>query len=167
MSEQSDQLNAIVEKWSKWAFAAGFIPYPLADFAAVAAIQLKMIRELACECEVEMSDHQGKSFIGSFVGAGVPTSLGSGTIKRMIGYVPVAGKFAKMLTMPAFAAASTFATGKVFVQHFASGGTFLSFDPDSVRDYYEQQFESKRAELAKEEPAAKTSSSKSAKATAT
>jgi len=38
--------------------------------------------------------------------------------------------------MPITAGAVTYAVGKVFHQHFASGGTFLSFDPDKVRDYY-------------------------------
>ena len=26
--------------------------------------------------------------------------------------------------------------GKVFIQHFESGGTFLDFDPDKVRSYF-------------------------------
>ena len=26
--------------------------------------------------------------------------------------------------------------GRVFIQHFASGGTFLDFDPESVRKHF-------------------------------
>jgi hypothetical protein len=42
--------------------------------------------------------------------------------------------------MPVVAGASTYAIGKVFYRHFASGGTFLSFDVDRARDYYQEQF---------------------------
>jgi len=31
--------------------------------------------------------------------------------------------------------------GKVFMQHFASGGTFLNFNPDEVKEYYSQMFQ--------------------------
>ena len=51
--------------------------------------------------------------------------------------------------MPALAGASTYAVGKVFVQHFESGGTFLNFDPEDVRDYYAEQFEKGKAAAAK------------------
>ena len=37
--------------------------------------------------------------------------------------------------MPVIAGAA-YAVGKVFIQHFASGGTFLTFDPEKVRAHY-------------------------------
>ena len=40
--------------------------------------------------------------------------------------------------------ASTWALGKVFIQHFESGGTFLDFNPEKVREYYKVQFEEGR-----------------------
>jgi hypothetical protein len=43
--------------------------------------------------------------------------------------------------MPAVAAASTWATGKVFIRHFESGGTFLDFDPAKARAYYAEEYE--------------------------
>ena len=45
-----------------------------------------------------------------------------------------------MVSTAVFAGASTYAVGKVFTEHFASGGTFLTFDPEKVRKYYEQEF---------------------------
>jgi hypothetical protein len=32
--------------------------------------------------------------------------------------------------------ASTYALGKVFIQHFESGGTFLDFDPEKVKEHF-------------------------------
>ncbi|MCP4106117.1 MAG: hypothetical protein GY749_11350 [Desulfobacteraceae bacterium] len=43
--------------------------------------------------------------------------------------------------MPVAASASTYALGKIFIQHFASGGTFLTFDPEKVKAYYAEMFE--------------------------
>src|SRR5271169_5928031 len=43
--------------------------------------------------------------------------------------------------MPSLPAAFTYAVGKVFVQHFASGDTFLDFDPKTVREYFARRFE--------------------------
>ena len=150
MSEQTDQLNAVVKKYSTWAGAAGLLPSPLLDFAATAAIQLKMVNELADICEVERADHRGKTAIGSLVGGSLPASLGSGTIKNLVGFIPVVGNLAKIGIMPAFTAASTYAVGQVFMQHFASGGTFLNFDPDAVRDHYEEQYKVKLAAASSE-----------------
>ena len=42
--------------------------------------------------------------------------------------------------MPVFSGAATWAIGKVFIQHFASGGTFLDFDPKKVKDYFMDLF---------------------------
>ncbi|MNC99258.1 hypothetical protein D3C83_174830 [compost metagenome] len=43
--------------------------------------------------------------------------------------------------MPALAGASTYATGRVFVDHFESGGTFDNFDPETARGDYAQQLD--------------------------
>ena len=43
--------------------------------------------------------------------------------------------------MPIYSGAATWAIGKVFIQHFASGGTFLDFDPQKVKDYFRNLFE--------------------------
>ena len=37
--------------------------------------------------------------------------------------------------------ASTYAVGRVFIQHFESGGTFLTLDPDKVKAHYRAEFE--------------------------
>ena len=52
--------------------------------------------------------------------------------------IPGIGTTAGVVAMPILGGATTYATGKVFIQHFASGGTFLSFNPDKVKAYYEE-----------------------------
>src|SRR6201999_4230329 len=73
-------------------------------------------------------------------GLGAPVvggALGLSAIK----FVPVLGPMVGLLAFPASSAALTYAVGKVFVQHFASGGTFLDFDPKTVRDHFVKQYE--------------------------
>ena len=60
--------------------------------------------------------------------------------------------------MTILAGATTYAVGKVFIQHFESGGTFLNFNPDSVKEYYETMFkegQSVAENMKKEKPAEK------------
>jgi hypothetical protein len=46
--------------------------------------------------------------------------------------------------MALFAAAYAWALGRVFIQHFESGGTFLNFDAEAVKEHFRAQFEEGR-----------------------
>ncbi len=61
--------------------------------------------------------------------------------------MPLVGWAAALLGTSLFCGASTYAVGKVFIQHFESGCTFLSFDPRQVRDYYAQQYKKGKQEV--------------------
>jgi hypothetical protein len=43
--------------------------------------------------------------------------------------------------MPVFSAGATYVIGKVFIQHFASGGTLLDFNPPDYREFIKAQQE--------------------------
>jgi hypothetical protein len=53
------------------------------------------------------------------------------------------------IAIPGAAASFTYAVGKVFLQHFAFGGTFLDFDPKKVREHFARQFEEGKLVAAK------------------
>ncbi len=55
--------------------------------------------------------------------------------------IPVVGSVLGLVTTPMVASASTYALGKIFIQHFESGGTFLDFDPTKVKAHFSQQYE--------------------------
>jgi uncharacterized protein (DUF697 family) len=117
----------------------GLIPVPLVDFVALTGIQLNMLRRLAKEYGVPFSKDKVKNTLASLLGSGLTVSA-SGGIASLIKTIPIIGQTAGALSMPVLAGATTYAVGKVFVQHFASGGTFLDFDPDKVKDYYANMF---------------------------
>jgi hypothetical protein len=68
--------------------------------------------------------------------------------------IPVIGQTTGSLALPITAGATTYALGKVFVMHFASGGTFLTFNPEKVKEHYNTFLKKGRqvvSELKKEE----------------
>jgi uncharacterized protein (DUF697 family) len=131
----------IVERYTLGSLVVGVVPFALIDMAALAGIQLKMLHSLANLYELEFSSQLGKSLIASLLGGGVPVSLSSRVARLAVRSIPVYGWVAGLISTSLFGGASTYAIGKVFIQHFESGGTFLTFDPYRVRDYYAQQFE--------------------------
>jgi len=123
-----------------YAMAGGLVPVPVMDVAAITAVQLKLLTNLAETYEVPFETTSVKNVLGSLVGgvAGVSAGLWGASILKSI---PVVGSAAGMVTVPIFAGASTYAVGKVFIRHFESGGTFLTFDANKAKSYYKEVFE--------------------------
>lgn len=137
-----------VKKYMYWAMGAGLIPIPAVDMAALLAIQMRMVATLARQYGQAFSREAGKAFIGSLVGGTLPTAAAV-PVSSLIKAIPLIGQTAGVLAMPALAGASTYAVGKVFIQHFESGGTFLNFDPQATQGYYAEQFEKGKAAVKK------------------
>jgi uncharacterized protein (DUF697 family) len=142
MSERTSQGYEIVGRYWKWSAAAGLINIPLLDVAAVTGIQLKMIAALAKLYDVPFKRDRAKAIVAALVGAMTPPFL-AGSVMQVLGptfsVLPGVGTAVGVLVVPTFNAASTYALGRVFVQHFESGGTFLDMDPDTLREHYQRE----------------------------
>jgi len=112
----------IVMLYSQYAAAAGLIPLPGIDLAAVGALQLRMIAELAAHYDVPFNGQVGQSLLATLVGG-----IGAAKVSYLLG--PVIGIIAK----PGAAFGATWAIGKLFVSHFDAGGTLADFDPHHGR----------------------------------
>jgi uncharacterized protein (DUF697 family) len=158
---QRDALaSELVDRLSLWSGAAGLLPIPLVDVAAVGGLQLYMLRQLSDIYGVPFSDNLGKSVIASLAGSLLPASTAittTITIGSMLKALPGVGWAIGALTMPAFSAGATYIIGKVFIQHFASGGTLLDFNPPDYREFIKSQKE-KLAARQKSSPSAPASS---------
>jgi len=117
----------------------GLIPIPVVDFIGLTAVQINMLRKIAGVYDVPFFKDTVKNVLSSFVGGAIPTVAGP-LAASMTKTVPFVGQLAGAVTMPIVAGATTYAVGKVFIQHFASGGTFLTFNPEKVKSYYEEMF---------------------------
>jgi uncharacterized protein (DUF697 family) len=139
-TERTELAKKTVRKYMYLSMGAGLVPVPLIDLAAITAIQLKMVSALAKQYELPFSKQAGKAVVGSLIGGAVPNAAG-GPIGSAVKAVPIVGQTIGAVTIPAFAGASTYAVGTVFINHFESGGTMLDFNPDKVREYYAEQYE--------------------------
>jgi uncharacterized protein (DUF697 family) len=139
---------------------AGFIPVPIADLFAVSAIQLDMIRQLCKLYEIDFKQTEGKAIITALTGSGL-ARLGARAVK----FIPGVGSILGGVTMAALSGASTYALGEVFKKHFETGGTFLDFDPERLKKYYNEKFE-KGKEVAEELRKKQENVSKSAESSA-
>ena len=144
VTNKSHQAVSTIKNHMVWAMGAGFIPVPFADFFAIAAIQLDMVRQLCKIYEVDFTETKGKAFVTSLAGSGF-----SGLGARAVKFIPGVGSVLGGVTLAVLAGGSTFALGEVFKKHFETGGTFLDFDPDRLRKYYDEKFE-KGKEIARE-----------------
>ena len=132
--------DGVIRNHALGAAAVGLIPVPAVDFVGLTALQLNLLRRLAQIYEVPFSQELGKKSIGALVAGFTPMVL-SAPLASAVKVVPMIGSTLGGLAMSAVAGASTYAIGKVFLQHFDSGGTFLNFNPNAVRAYYREQFE--------------------------
>lgn len=132
-----------------WSVGAGIIPVAYVDTAAIMAVQIKLLKELSDIYGIPFRANVGKSAVAALLG-GLTASgasgglLMTGLFHGLVRSVPVVGQLVGWAILPTFAAAVTYAVGRVFDQHFASGGTFLTFDPKKVEGYFREKFEEAR-----------------------
>jgi uncharacterized protein (DUF697 family) len=144
MSEREQKALETVRTYMWWSLGAGLIPVPLVDLIAVSGVQLKMLSSISKIYDVKFQANGGKAIIASLGGFAVPHAMSFGMLGCALKAVPVVGVLAGAPAMGVFSAASAWAIGKVFIQHFESGGTFLDFNPEKVKAYYQQQLEEGR-----------------------
>jgi uncharacterized protein (DUF697 family)/CRP-like cAMP-binding protein len=130
----------LVERFSLWSGVAGIIPVPFVDLAAVGGVQIQMLRRISQIYSVPFSVNRGKALIASLAGSMIPASSGMGAAS-MTKSVPVIGTAVSAIVMPALSAGATYAIGMAFIQHFASGGTLLDFNPREYREFLKAQKE--------------------------
>jgi len=135
---RDERASELVDRLSLWSGAAGFIPVPLVDIAAVWGVQFHMLRRLSDIYGVPFSENRGKSILSSLAGAIIPATTATTTGSVMKG-VPIIGTAIGALTMPVVAAGATWVIGKVFIKHFASGGTLLDFNAPDYREFIKAQ----------------------------
>jgi uncharacterized protein (DUF697 family) len=141
---RDEQASQLVDRYSLWAGAAGLVPIPIVDVAVVGGVQIQMLRKLSEVYGVPFSENMGKSVLAGLAGSLIPASTATTTamgVGSMLKGLPGIGTVVGALTMPVFSAGATYVIGKVFIQHFASGGTLLDFNPPDYREFIKAQKE--------------------------
>jgi uncharacterized protein (DUF697 family) len=99
-----------------------------------------MLRKLSQLYGVPFSENRGKALIASLAGSAIPATSGIGAAS-LLKSIPVVGTAISSVVMPTLSAGFTYAIGKVFIQHFSSGGTLLDFNPPDYREFIKSQKE--------------------------
>lgn len=136
----AEEADRLIRNHVYGAMGVGLIPVPIVDFVALTGVQLNMLRRLAKLYEVPFSQDKVKNLLSCLVGSAIPVGL-SIPVASLLKAIPIIGQTAGVLGTSITGAAMTYAVGKVFLQHFASGGTFLNFNPDEVKEYYARMFQ--------------------------
>jgi uncharacterized protein (DUF697 family) len=159
-------IQKIIQHHMYASMGVGMIPVPLVDLIAISSVQLNMVRKLCLVYDIPFSRDAAKTGIAALLGGVIPVSL-SGALASLVKAIPIVGHTTSAIVMPAVSGAMTYAVGKVFVQHFESGGTFLTFKPDEVRAYYQQMFEEGKNVASEEEAAPEAEAAAEAEAAET
>jgi uncharacterized protein (DUF697 family) len=139
-ADNAELASKLVNRFAVWSGVAGLIPLPVIDLVAVGGLQLQMLRRISQLYGVPFSDNRGKALIASLAGALIPASSTLGAASALKA-VPLFGTLAAGFVMPVLSAGATYGIGKAFIEHFASGGTLLDFNPPDYREFVKRQKE--------------------------
>ena len=140
-NERSKNADVIIKNHMIWSMGAGLIPVPIADFFAVGAIQLDMIRQMCKLYDIDFKEKDGKAVVSALTGAGLSRLGANAAIK----FIPGLGSVVGGVTMSVLSGASTYAIGEAFKTHFETGGTFLDLDTTRIKKMYDELFEKGKA----------------------
>lgn len=126
----------IIKKHVLFAMGGSLVPIPVIDIVAVTGIQIDMIKQLGILYDLNYQGSLGKSTLVALTGNSI-SRIGASMLKG----IPVVGTILGGITQTILAGASTLAVGEVMVKHFEKGGTFLDFDLDDWKEYYDERYQ--------------------------
>ncbi len=110
-----------------WAGSVGFIPFPMVDMVTMIGIQLKMVNEISLEYGVKFSKTKAKALLYA-----IPGGLGIYAVSSLK-FFPGLGTAASSTMVGLAGAATTYAIGKLFIEHFEKGGNLQDLDVQQAR----------------------------------
>jgi len=117
------------------ATSVSLMPVPLFDLAAIMGIQIDLMHSLCKVYDVPFKEKIVRSLLSSLVtGAGAVVAMSA--LSSLAKAVPGLGSVAGAAGLSATSAAVTYATGKVFIEHFESGGGITDFDPVKFKELF-------------------------------
>jgi len=127
----------LISRACGWSAAAALIPVPIVDIAGLAAVQATLVNDISELYGQSFKKEAANNVVSVLLGSLIPGTFGSG-----LKMIPGIGTIIGYLTFSAFAAASTYAVGKVMIRHFENGGSVTSFDAKSVTGELKKEFSS-------------------------
>ena len=142
--EIAQKAEEIVKHHVLYALGAGLVPIPFLDIAAVTAVQIDMLKQLARLYQVSYYDEAGKGLVTAITGSTV-ARIGASMLKA----IPGIGSILGGVSMSVMSGASTYAVGQVFKEHFTMGGNMSNVNMNQAKDTFKKEYE-KGKKVAKE-----------------
>lgn len=134
------QAEKIIRDYSFGSSLTGFIPVPFIDLLGLLSVQRVMLFKLSRLYGVPFKKNVVKIALTTLTGS-VAATAASPVISSMFKIIPGVGSVVGGASMAALGSASTYAIGKVFQQHFESGGTLDNFDLQKARKSFDEALE--------------------------
>jgi uncharacterized protein (DUF697 family) len=139
-ADELAQAHRIVRQSALWAMGAGALPVPILDVLGLAAVQLRMVKQLCTLYGLEFNEREARSLIAALMASMGSVAMGAGLMGSLLKSVPLVGQTMGGAAVALSAGASVRAIGTVFVQHFDAKGTLQNFDPAQMYGYFREEF---------------------------
>jgi uncharacterized protein (DUF697 family) len=137
---QQAELDGIIRHHVYASMALGLAPIPLVDLVGLTAVQIDLVRALAKKYQVPFKKNMAKTLVAALIGGVLPVGAVP-LFASLVKFIPVIGLMTGAVSMSLLGGASTYALGRVFSAHFASGGTLLDLKVEKVQASFKEQFE--------------------------
>ena len=138
--DKIDECGKIISNSMKWSVAASVIPVPTLDLIAIGATQANMIAEISKVYGSSIPKEVVRTTISVLLGVLAPVGASAIVVNGAMKFLPGYGTLISGVSMATFAAASTYAIGKIFVAHYEGGGTFADFKPEVIAEKLKAEF---------------------------
>jgi len=135
-----DAAGEIIGSSTKWSIAASLVPIPYLDIAALGAIQVNMIVDLAELYDQSVTKQAVQGIISVMLGTLVPAGAAQFAVTTSAKLFPGYGTAIGTLSLATFGTAATYSIGKVFVRHFEGGGTIGTFSTAAIQEDLKKEF---------------------------
>jgi uncharacterized protein (DUF697 family) len=149
--KRRERAEGIIRKHVLWSSGAGLIPIPLADIAAVTAVQVSMLQDLTKLYGAELTEPALQNFVTALTG-GMLARIGASAVKA----IPGIGTLLGGASMVIMSGASTYAVGQVAKRQLENGENLANVNMADAKRDYGKAYESGKeyvANLNKEEEA--------------
>lgn len=139
--QRQAKVKSLIKKYAAVSAGLGLIPVPGLDIATVSSAQYAMIRDIAELYGYETSKERVRVIASSLLGGTLPVAIAAAGAGSLVKSIPFVGTIAGAILVPSLASAATIALGRVFTQHFETGGTLLDIDAQKMREHFQAEFE--------------------------
>jgi uncharacterized protein (DUF697 family) len=126
--------HRLLAHYRRWTIAMASAPLPLMDAALVSGVQIRMLSRLAKLYGVPFERVRVAGLLSALFGGWTPYTITTGFAGAAARLAPGLGTLIGIATSIGTSVLATETIGKMFIQHFEEGGTFLDFEPKKYRE---------------------------------